>query len=292
MYPNVTVLTHTRSGADKPRETVATSYPGDELPTALERTAERDDGQCSSLASPAMRSGEHMEGADVEIVGDVRWSVLEGLGRALHVKEADLATTLNAIVISAAETIDGTSYAGVNLLVRGRFAPQATAGGPPPVLDEFQERTSEGPCVDASRDQVTVRIANMEQEHRWPKFAELAVSLGVLSMLCVPLWVDETRVGSLSLYGLAYGTFTPQHERLASLFATHAALALADAQRTEQLRLALANRDVIGVAKGVLMERHRVTVDAAFELLSSASQRVNRKLVVVAQDLVDTGELP
>jgi GAF domain-containing protein len=239
-----------------------------------------------------MKARERVEVAEVDVVRDMRWSALERLGRALHVKEADLATTLDAIVSSAVDTIDGTSYAGVNLLVRGRFAPQATAGGPPPVLDTFQERTLEGPCVDASRDQVTVCIDDMEGERRWPSFAELAVSLGVLSMLCVPLWVDETRVGSLSLYAVTRGTFTTHHERLAILFATHAALALADAQRTEQLRVALANRDVIGVAKGILIERHRITVDAAFGLLSAASQRSNRKLIAVAQDLVETGEMP
>ena len=118
------------------------------------------------------------------------------------------------------------------------------------------------------------------------------MSLGVLSMLCVPLWVDDTRVGSLSLYATTRRAFTAYHERLAMLFATHAALALADAQRTDQLRVAAANRDIIGVAKGILVERHRITPDMAFGLLSKSSQDTNQKLVVIAQRLVDTGELP
>jgi GAF domain-containing protein len=239
-----------------------------------------------------MKPSDPIRAVDLEVVGDIRWSALERLGRALHVREADLGATLDAVVVSAVETIDHTSYAGVNLMLRGRFVPQATAGGPPPILDAFQEQTLEGPCVDASRLQITICVGDMEDERRWPKFAELAVSLGVLSMLCMPLWVDETQVGSLSLYASTRAAFTSRDERLGALFATHAALALAEAQRTEQLRLALANRDVIGAAKGILMERHRITADAAFELLSASSQRANRKLIVVAQDLVDTGGLP
>ena len=111
-------------------------------------------------------------------------------------------------------------------------------------------------------------------------------------MLCVPLWVDQVRVGSLSLYGTKRASFTKHHEGLADLFATHAALALAEAQRTEQLTVAMTNRDVIGMAKGILLERHRLSAENAFEMLSLSSQRVNRKLVEVARELVSTGELP
>ncbi|MEP7022264.1 MAG: GAF and ANTAR domain-containing protein [Actinomycetota bacterium] len=228
----------------------------------------------------------------LEVVEAPGWSALQHLSRALHVKEADLGATLNAIVFSAAETIDAVAYAGVNLLIRGRFTPQATIGGPPPLLDAFQQRTLQGPCVDASRDQVTISVENMDDETRWPGYAELAVSLGVLSMLCVPLWVDEGHLGSLSLYATSRAAFSAHHAKLASLFATHAALALADAQRTDHLRVAAANRDVIGVAKGILVERYKITADEAFGLLSKASQNANRKLTAVAKDLVETGELP
>ena len=54
----------------------------------------------------------------------------------------------------------------------------------------------------------------------------------------------------------------------------------------------MASRDAIGQAKGVLMERHRITGDEAFEMLKQASRRANRKLVDVAEILAATGELP
>jgi AmiR/NasT family two-component response regulator len=75
------------------------------------------------------------------------------------------------------------------------------------------------------------------------------------------------------------------------LFATLAAIALAEAHRTDQLQTALANRDVIGQSKGILMERYRLTADAAFAHLTRASQDVSMKLSAVALHLVETGEM-
>ena len=39
------------------------------------------------------------------------------------------------------------------------------------------------------------------------------------------------------------------------------------------------------------MERHRITADQAFRMLSEQSQRVNRKLADVARTLAETGVL-
>jgi hypothetical protein len=69
------------------------------------------------------------------------------------------------------------------------------------------------------------------------------------------------------------------------------ALALADAQQAVQMRAAVVNRDLVGQAKGILMERHRITAGAAFALVAGVSQRQDVKLAEVAADLVETGEL-
>lgn len=224
-------------------------------------------------------------------LADETWPVLIQLARALHLKNAELQPTLDAIVAHAVQTIEPAEDAGLILLVGGRLVPQATVGEPPHVLDEQQQQTASGPCIDAARDQSVITIDNTLTDPRWPDFAELAADLGVASMLCVPLWVDELRLGTLSLYAHKPDAFAPAHRQLTDLYATHAALALADAQRTAQLQHALRNRDVIGQAKGILVERMRITGLDAFGCLSDASQRTNLKLVAVAQHLVDTGEL-
>ncbi len=111
-------------------------------------------------------------------------------------------------------------------------------------------------------------------------------------MLCVPLWVDDRRLGSLSLYARSTAAFDDAAKRLADLYATHGALALLEAQRAHQLQRAIASRDVIGQAKGVLMERHRFTADQEFTLLKGASQRLNLKVTEVARILAATCDFP
>jgi GAF domain-containing protein len=219
------------------------------------------------------------------------WSVLEQLGRALHVPEAGLEATLDAIARTAVETIGPAQYAGVNLYENGKFMPQAVAGEPPLALDLLQQQTGTGPCIDASRDQATIRVDDITAEPRWPEYTKLALDLGVAGLLCVPLWVDDQQLGSVSLFATEQAAFTESHEYLARLFATQAALTLAEARRTEQMRQALANRDIIGQAKGILMERHRITANEAFAMLSERSQQVNRKLKDVARRLAETGAL-
>jgi GAF domain-containing protein len=220
------------------------------------------------------------------------WSTLDRLSRALHVGQSELQPTLDAVLRSACELVAGADAAGLNLYVRGKFQPQAVLGEAPHELDLLQQASGVGPCIDASRDQATIHVVDMQAETRWPDFAARAVELGVLSMLCVPLWVDELRLGSLSLYATTTAAFEGSAPNLAGLLATHAALALSDAQRAEHLQQALVNRDMIGQAKGILMALHRITADQAFERLSVASQALNMKLARLAEIVAATGELP
>jgi len=63
-------------------------------------------------------------------------------------------------------------------------------------------------------------------------------------------------------------------------------------EKVEGLEEALLSRDVIGQAKGILMERLHLTSDQAFEELRSASQQQNRKLRDIAALLAETGQWP
>jgi len=228
---------------------------------------------------------------DLDGLSDQAFRSLDILARALHVKNAELEPALQAIVDTAVGTLGTAQHAGLITVSRGLLVPQATTGRPPQLLDQLQQKLSDGPCITAAVQQAPVRIVDMSRESRWQEFAVEAEALGVCSMLCVPLQVHEQCLGTLSLYSEHISAFTGHEERVTALFATLAAIALAEAQRTDQLHTALGNRDIIGQAKGILMERHRVTADAAFASLSRASQNVNMKLTSVARHLVETGEL-
>ena len=62
--------------------------------------------------------------------------------------------------------------------------------------------------------------------------------------------------------------------------------------KVEGLEEALVSRDVIGQAKGILMERLHLTPDQAFEQLRAVSQRNNRKVRDIAAELAETGLWP
>jgi GAF domain-containing protein len=227
----------------------------------------------------------------LEVTGRTAES-LEILARALHVRNAELQPTLDAIASAAVSMLSPARYAGLTVFSRGELIPRASAGGPPLLLDRLQQGLGDGPCASAARDQSAVLIDDTRQDQRWPVFCTEAARLNVRSMLCVPLWVHERCLGALSLYSGQAAAFSDLHERVATLLATFAALALAEAQRAGQMHDALGNRDVIGQAKGILMERYGVTADAAFGVLSRVSQAENMKLAEIARRLVETGKLP
>jgi AmiR/NasT family two-component response regulator len=60
---------------------------------------------------------------------------------------------------------------------------------------------------------------------------------------------------------------------------------------SDNLQAALETRAVIDQAKGILVERYKLTPDQAFKLLAQASMATNRKLRDIAEQLVQTGEL-
>ena len=234
---------------------------------------------------------EVSEQRDIDEVIAQAASTMEVLARALHVRDAQLQPTLDAIVSAAASALNAGRDAGLILLERGKLVPRAATGRAPLYLDLQQQQSGEGPCIEAARRQIVIRIDDTRSDPRWPGFMAEAREHDILSQLCIPLWVDERSLGTLSLYAGDPSAFSDLDERITTMFATLAALALADALRAEQMRAAVVNRDLIGQAKGILMERHRITADAAFALLAEASQHKNVKLTEVAACLVETGEL-
>ena len=218
---------------------------------------------------------------------------LSDLARDLE-HESDVEGTLVAIVHAAVGTVPGAQHVSISAIKRRRQVHTLAATSDlSTAIDVAQYETGQGPCLDALYQQLTVRLPDMAAEQRWPEFSRRARELGAGSMLAVQLYVQADELGALNLLNEQPHAFEDEDaERVALLFATHAALAMAGAQAQEQLRHGLDTRDIIGQAKGILMERHKITGDLAFRLLSRASQDHNRKLHDIAGDLVRSGELP
>jgi GAF domain-containing protein len=169
----------------------------------------------------------------------------------------------------------------------------------PPEVDQIQYGLGHGPCVDAILSRNLFNAADLRTDPRWPDFGHRAVETsGVLSMLSFRLFFEETAgtnlLAALNLYATKPHAFDEDDEITIMLVGTHGALAISAAQqrrRAEGLTLALQSNREIGAAIGVVMTRLLVTRDQAFDLMRIASQRTNRKLRDVAQDVLDSGTL-
>jgi hypothetical protein len=201
---------------------------------------------------------------------------------------------LDRAVALAEEGIPGAGSSSIALLDgRRRVSTVAASGDLARAGDDLQYRLGEGPCLDAVGTSAAVHAADLDAEDRWTRWrAQAARDLGVRSMLSVRLATRERTLGTLNLYGREPNAFPVAAVTLAGSYATHVSLNYARARERQDLETALASRTVIGQAQGILMERHRITADRAFAVLSAASQESNVRLVEVARRLVDTGEDP
>jgi GAF domain-containing protein len=150
----------------------------------------------------------------------------------------------------------------------------------------------EGPCLDAARGDALVRCDDLHDDPRWPRFAKGAVAAGVHAMMSFQLHTHDTRKGALNLFAVTTDVFTAKDQAVGAMLATHAATALIAHDRERQFHAALASRDAIGQAKGMIMERFAVDATRAFDLLKTLSQDTNTRLVDVAAGLVARGPDP
>jgi hypothetical protein len=210
--------------------------------------------------------------------------------RRIHERnDADPAAALVELSAAAVECVPGTQYAGITVTDRrGRIDTQAATGRYPRLLDAIQDRHRQGPCVDAVWEHQIVRVDDLRSESRWPDYVRDALAESpIRSILSIEMFVEPRAVGALNLYADQPYAFDEQSEDLGFVYATHAALAWNALRRNVQFRAALASRDVIGQAKGILMERHQMDADGAFELLRRISQQSNTPVAEVSRRLIE-----
>ncbi|MCA1676142.1 MAG: GAF and ANTAR domain-containing protein [Actinobacteria bacterium] len=210
------------------------------------------------------------------------------VARAL-LEEHDVDSTLDRISELAVKTVDACEAAGISIAEGRQISSRSTTNDLPRIIDEIQSETQQGPCVDAIKEHEVFLTGSLSQEQRWPDFAQRAQEeTGVESILSVRLFASEDTFGSLNLYSSQWDAFDDQDIAVASVFAAHAAVAWATATREEQLEGKAASRDVIGMAKGIVMARQKVSDDEAFNILRRASQRMNVKLRELAEQIAQS----
>ena len=185
------------------------------------------------------------------------------------------------------ETVPGAEQAGVSLREGRILRTVAATGDLARRLNAIEHELDEGPCVQAVVEHRSYRIDDMSTDTRWPRFAAAAQAHGVRSMLGYRLFSSGRTLGALDLYSSKLNAFNAESEVVGELFAAHAAIALIGSTQQAEWKTALNSRDTIGMAKGILLHRERLTEELAFTLLVSTSQKANIKIHDLAVWLVD-----
>jgi GAF domain-containing protein len=224
--------------------------------------------------------------------------VLEYLGRVPE-RGQPMMGLLQRVTDLVKTVMPGNSEASVTLLVQQCPSTVVATGQLAVDLDEGQYERRHGPCLHAAATREIAEIRNTRTETRWPDHARRAAEHGSLSSLSVPLAIEDPQVaGALNIYARQPNAFDEDSRSVATRFAPYAAVAAGNLslyqralKRADSLEAALASRAVIEQAKGILMQRHKVTADEAFHILAWASIRTHIKVRYLAENLIHTGEL-
>ena len=230
----------------------------------------------------------------------------------------DLAQTLRRVTEAAVELLPGVDGATITVEhADGRHetaaasgstetGPQPQVGGPADLLlaaetaarlDHLQRVLDEGPAVDITEHSgpasepiepgqaPSVATSDLPRDERYPEYGAAAARAGVRAQVAVLLFDMARARGVLNLYSLQPGAFDDTAV-LTDLFAHHSATALAFAAEYSGREITTPERQAVGQALGIVMERYRLPEAKAFALLHRTAEARAVTVRLVAQELV------
>lgn len=205
-----------------------------------------------------------------------------------------VAAAVQVLTSLAQETIPRASGAGVSLLDdQGRRTSTAATSQLVQEADDLQYQLDQGPCLTAWAQREVVRVDDIDYDPRWPQWSRAVQPLHMLSSLSAPLVTAGRTLGAVKVYSGERAAFDARAERLLSGVADAAALLLANvvslenAQKlSDQLRQAVRDRDIVQLAKGIVMHRDALNEDDAFQILIGKAKTSNRVLREVAAEII------
>jgi len=245
---------------------------------------------------PTLRS----VGAEPDENGSMLTASFASLAQEL-ITASDLSPALRHLLTLAVGAVDACDCASISLLVGTEAGANVATDETAAALDTIQFRERDGPAVEALGTRHPVYVADLSQQSSG-LLAAAADAATTTSALCLGLRIKRSgewhNVGVMSLYAPDLDAFSDADREIVGIFAAFAAamIGLAQArhdlqQREAALHRSLSTRDIIGQAKGILMERERLSAGQAFDRLRRASQQLNRKLTDIARQLAETGEM-
>jgi hypothetical protein len=213
-------------------------------------------------------------------------------------EDPPLEDKLRVILAAAVAIVPGCAAATVALTTTGRLETAASTAPWAADLDAAQLQAGCGPLPSAAGGGM-VSTPDLSSDGRWPSFVGAAHPSATRGVVSVGLVLGGIGSGVLTVYSDVGGHLGAQARRVVDLLAALTAVTmertlnrLTYEAQAQALQHALASRDVIGQAKGILMEQRATGAPETFEVLREVSQRLNIKVRDVAEHLVAHRRLP
>jgi GAF domain-containing protein len=213
----------------------------------------------------------------------------------LLLSEETVETALGVLSALAQETVPGSSGAGVSIIDSRRRRSSGATDSRVEEADGLQYEFDEGPCLAAAETREFVRMDDLTEDRRWPRWTAAALDLGLRSAMSAPLIAGDTSLGAIKVYAEEPAAFDAHSEHVLTLFSAQATVLVANVQHHERakrlssgMREAFRSRDLVSIAKGVLMGRNTVDEDTAFGMLLARCQQEGTSVAEAAQAVVDS----
>ncbi len=210
----------------------------------------------------------------------------------------DLDELLHRLMGHATQVIDA---AGAGVMLAGEQGDlEFVAASEQRVVEaeQHQAKLKSGACFEAYATNRIVTVDDLSTDRRWPDYAQRVASLGLCSVLGVPMNAFGQTIGVINFYREAPSHWSPEDVDTAEIITSMGAGYVLSANHlraqhtlSEQLHAAIRSRDIIGQAKGVIMAREDVNADTAFQMLRQRSQDQKRRLRDLAQEIVADHEV-
>ncbi|MBQ0850442.1 GAF and ANTAR domain-containing protein [Streptomyces sp. BH-SS-21] len=232
-----------------------------------------------------------------ELPREERFAVVFAQLSGALVRDFDVISFLYTLTEHCVDLLD-VAAAGVLLgTPHGQVVDVAASDGRTRDLELSGVEWDEGPCHDCYYTRAPicdVRLDTEATDRRWPRFAPRARQLGFISVFAAPLPWRGRVIGALNLFRDRSGALDGSQLRLAQALANIATLGIVQQRAVYEpskvfthIRDAVDSRVVIEQAKGYLAQRHRTSLNRAFDKMSVHALRYGLELADVARQVLD-----
>ncbi|MCU1631641.1 MAG: histidine kinase [Micrococcaceae bacterium] len=220
-------------------------------------------------------------------------ALIIGRAKGLFLSEQTAQQAVSALAAAAKDAIPHALGAGVSLIEGHR--PTSVGATDDFVLraDDLQYELGKGPCLSAWSEGRATYVEDTEADQRWPLWSASAAKTGIRSCFSVPLQAGPQGIGAMKIYAGTPDAFTVQDQKVLANLARSAAVLLGHIQGSDTpqrisatFRETLWVRDLIATARGVIMERHGVEEDEAFNYILNGAGNNGVSLHEFAQSVL------